>query len=108
MQQNGKNILHVTVENRCKNVFKLVSQMNQHRHYIVTSVDSSNNTMLHLAGKLSDENELNCTFGEALLMQEELRWFEVIKSISLLLTIKVNMLSSKSLLDLQVQIVCLD
>ncbi|XP_055836216.1 uncharacterized protein LOC129904665 [Solanum dulcamara] len=79
--KNGKNIFHVAVENRCKNVFKLVSQMNQHRHYLVTAVDSSNNTILHLAGKLSNENELNCNFGEALLMQEELRWFEAVKQI---------------------------
>lgn len=84
--KNGKNILHIAVENRCTNVFRLVSQMNLHRHHLVTSIDSSDNTVLHLAGKLSDENELNCTFGAALQMQEELRWFEVIKSISLLVT----------------------
>ncbi|KAH0680057.1 hypothetical protein KY285_021064 [Solanum tuberosum] len=74
--ENGKNILHVAVENRSKNVFKLVSQMNQHSHHLVTSIDSSNNTMLHLAGKLSEEKELKKTFGAALNMQEELRWFE--------------------------------
>ncbi|KAH0683571.1 hypothetical protein KY290_022191 [Solanum tuberosum] len=74
--ENGKNILHVAVENRSNNVFKFVSQMNQHSHHLVTSIDSSNNTMLHLAGKLSEENELKKTFGAALNMQEELRWFE--------------------------------
>lgn len=77
--KNGKNILHIAVENRCTNVFRLVSQMNLHRHHLVTSIDSSDNTVLHLAGKLSDENELNCTFGAALQMQEELRWFEAVK-----------------------------
>ncbi|KAH0758669.1 hypothetical protein KY290_022162 [Solanum tuberosum] len=77
--KNGKNILHVAVENRSKNVFKLVSQMNQHSHHLVTSIDSSNNTMLHLAGKLSEEKELKKTFGAALNMQEELRWFEDLK-----------------------------
>ncbi|KAH0683541.1 hypothetical protein KY289_021293 [Solanum tuberosum] len=79
--KNGKNILHVAVENRSKNVFKLVSQMNQHSHHLVTSIDSSNNTMLHLAGKLSEEKELKKTFGAALNMQEELRWFEAVKQI---------------------------
>lgn len=52
--------------------------MNQHRHHLMTSIDSSNNTVLHLAGKLTDETELNYNFGAALKMQEELRWFEVI------------------------------
>ncbi|KAG5612479.1 hypothetical protein H5410_023760, partial [Solanum commersonii] len=79
--ENEKNILHVAVENRSKNVFKLVSQMNQHSHHLVTSIDSSNNTMLHLAGKLSEEKELKKTFGAALNMQEELRWFEAVKQI---------------------------
>ncbi|XP_049391299.1 uncharacterized protein LOC125855602 [Solanum stenotomum] len=79
--ENGKNILHVAVENRSKNVFKLVSQMNQHSHHLVTSIDSSNNTMLHLAGKLSEEKELKKTFGAALNMQEGLRWFEAVKQI---------------------------
>ncbi|XP_060198746.1 uncharacterized protein LOC132627420 isoform X2 [Lycium barbarum] len=77
--ENGKNILHVAIENRCENVFNLVGQMSHHRHHLVTSIDSSNNTMLHLAGKLSPENELNCTFGAALQMQEELRWFQAVK-----------------------------
>ncbi|MCD7446716.1 hypothetical protein HAX54_014487 [Datura stramonium] len=77
--KNGKNILHLAVENRCTNVYNLVCQMSQHWHHLVTSIDSSNNTMLHLAGKFSDENKLNCTFGAALQMQEEVRWFEAVK-----------------------------
>ncbi|KAK4352462.1 hypothetical protein RND71_027980 [Anisodus tanguticus] len=79
--KHGKNILHVAVENRCENVFNLVCQMNQHRHHLVTSIDSSRNTMLHLVEKLSDKIERNCTFGAALQMQEELRWFEAVKQI---------------------------
>ncbi|OIT40322.1 PREDICTED: protein ACCELERATED CELL DEATH 6-like isoform X2 [Nicotiana attenuata] len=77
--RNGKNILHIAVENRCTNVFNFVCQMTQHRHHLMTSLDSFNNTMLHLAGKLSPENKVNHTFGAALRMQEELRWFEAVK-----------------------------
>ncbi|XP_075082487.1 uncharacterized protein LOC107771055 isoform X2 [Nicotiana tabacum] len=77
--KNGKNILHIAVENRCTNVFNLICQMSQHRHQLITSVDSFNNTMLHLAGKLPPKNKVNHTFGAALRMQEELRWFEVVK-----------------------------
>ncbi|KAM3361312.1 putative protein isoform X4 [Capsicum galapagoense] len=77
--KKGRNILRVAVENRCTNVYNLVCQMNQHRHHLMTSIDSSNNTVLHLAGKLTDETELNYNFGAALQMQEELRWFEAVK-----------------------------
>ncbi|XP_059281683.1 uncharacterized protein LOC132035424 [Lycium ferocissimum] len=53
--------------------------MTEHRHKLMASIDSSNNTMLHLAGKLSPENKLHRTFGVALQMQRELQWFEEVK-----------------------------
>ncbi|XP_059281212.1 uncharacterized protein LOC132034892 [Lycium ferocissimum] len=77
--ENGKNIFHISVENHCKDAFKLVYEISDHRHRLLASIDFSNNTMLHLAGKLSPENKLNRTFGVPIQMQQELQWFEEVK-----------------------------
>ena len=75
---NGKNILHIAIENRCKNVFKLVCQMSQILNHLVIYFDSSGNTILDLAGKLAPQNKLNLVSGPAFQMQLELQWFKVI------------------------------
>lgn len=77
--RDHKNIFHIAIENRCENVFSLVYQMSQHRHQLMISTDSSDNTMLHLAGKLAPQNKLNLVSGPALQMQRELQWFKEVK-----------------------------
>jgi len=49
---NEKTILHIAIENRCKNVFKVVCQMSQLLLHLVVALDSSGNSILDLAGKL--------------------------------------------------------
>nr|XP_019069533.1 ankyrin repeat-containing protein NPR4-like isoform X1 [Solanum lycopersicum] len=78
---NGKNILHIAIENRCKNVFKLVCQMSQILNHLVIYFDSSGNTILDLAGKLAPQNKLNLVSGPAFQMQLELQWFKEVKKI---------------------------
>ncbi|KAH0674553.1 hypothetical protein KY284_025640 [Solanum tuberosum] len=78
---NQKNILHITVENRSKNVFKLVCQMSPLLHNLVICFDSSSNTILDLAGKLAPQNKLNLVSGPAFQMQQELQWFKEVKQI---------------------------
>ncbi|XP_016493499.1 uncharacterized protein LOC107812838 isoform X7 [Nicotiana tabacum] len=79
--RSGKNIFHIAIEHRCENVFNLVYQMSQHRHQLMISIDSSRNTMLHLAGKLAPQNKLNLVSGPALHMQRELQWFKAVKKL---------------------------
>ncbi|XP_049385723.1 ankyrin repeat-containing protein ITN1-like, partial [Solanum stenotomum] len=78
---NEKTILHIAIENRCKNVFKLVCQMSQLLHHMVISTNSSSNTILDLAGKLAPQNKLNLVSGPAFQMQRELQWFKEVKQI---------------------------
>ncbi|XP_059295686.1 uncharacterized protein LOC132049029 [Lycium ferocissimum] len=74
--ETEKNIFHLAVEHRCENVFNLVHRMSQHRDLLMQSIDSSGNTMLHLAAKLAPKNKLNLVAGAALQMQRELQWFK--------------------------------
>ena len=53
---NRKNIFFIAIENRCKNVFKLVCQMSQLLHHLMITPDSSGNTILNLVGKLAPPN----------------------------------------------------
>ncbi|XP_049405797.1 uncharacterized protein LOC125869276 [Solanum stenotomum] len=78
--QDSKNILHIAIEHRCENVFNLICQMSQLQHQLMVSVDSSGNTVLHLAGKMA-RNKLNLVSGPALQMQRELQWFKEVKKI---------------------------
>ncbi|XP_015161963.1 uncharacterized protein [Solanum tuberosum] len=78
--QDSKNIFHIAIEHRCENVFNLICQMSQLRHQLMVSVDSSGNTVLHLAGKMA-QNKLNLVSGPALQMQRELQWFKEVKKI---------------------------
>lgn len=77
--RDQKNIFHIAIENRCENVFNLVYQMSQHRHQLMISIDSSSNTMLHLAGKLAPQNKRNLVSGPTIQMQRELQWFKEVK-----------------------------
>lgn len=74
---NGRNVLHIAVENRCKNVFNLVCGTSVLMHDLVDERDNNGNNIVHLAGKLAPPHKLNLVSGAALQMQRELQWFKV-------------------------------
>ncbi|XP_031261012.1 uncharacterized protein LOC116119213 [Pistacia vera] len=74
---DNHNALQLAIMNRREKVFNLISHMSSHKHLLLMSHDNDGNNILHLAGKLAPENQLNLINGAALQMQRELRWFRV-------------------------------
>ncbi|XP_019169851.1 PREDICTED: uncharacterized protein LOC109165504 [Ipomoea nil] len=81
--KNGRNILHIAVENRSINVYNLICGTNVLKHDLVDEKDNNGNTIVHLAGKLAPSHKLNSNrgivSGAALQMQREMRWFKGVK-----------------------------
>ncbi|KAA8544471.1 hypothetical protein F0562_022489 [Nyssa sinensis] len=74
VNEDNHNIIQIAVIHRCENVFNLIYQMNDHKHYLTTPLlpDSGGNTILHLAGRLAPLHKLNSVSGAALQMQQPL------------------------------------
>ncbi|KAL3623599.1 hypothetical protein CASFOL_032415 [Castilleja foliolosa] len=72
-------IFHVAVENRCEKVFNLIYQTSNLKHQYSDLVDTSGNTLLHLAGRLAPSHKLNLVSGAALQMQREIQWFQEVE-----------------------------
>ncbi|XP_057468199.1 uncharacterized protein LOC130757484 [Actinidia eriantha] len=73
------SLFHWAVTERHENVFNLLYQMSEHKRVITISIDKSNNTTLHWAGRLAPRNKLNLVPGAALQMQRELQWFKEVE-----------------------------
>ncbi|KAJ0018252.1 hypothetical protein Pint_12021 [Pistacia integerrima] len=72
------NALQIAVLNRREKVFNLLKQMSGCKNMLMMSEDTSGNNILHLAGKLAPEYQLNQIAGAALQMQRELQCFQVL------------------------------
>ncbi|KAJ0018254.1 hypothetical protein Pint_12023 [Pistacia integerrima] len=72
------NALQIAVLNRREKAFNLLKQMSGCENMLMMSEDTSGNNILHLAGKLAPEYQLNHIPGAALQMQRELQWFQVL------------------------------
>ncbi|KAK6147604.1 hypothetical protein DH2020_018516 [Rehmannia glutinosa] len=72
-------IFHLAVQNRCEKVFNLIYQTSDHKHHYSDLVDSSGNTLLHLAASLAPPHKLNLVSGAALQMQREIQWFKEVE-----------------------------
>ncbi|KAK6245754.1 hypothetical protein QUC31_000532 [Theobroma cacao] len=76
----GQNILHKAVKHRQKKIFKLVKKKKVALNWLVAKVDNNSWNLLHHAaysdyvGKCTHPNP-------ALQLQDELRWFESVKTI---------------------------
>uniref|UniRef100_A0A6N2LNF5 PGG domain-containing protein n=1 Tax=Salix viminalis TaxID=40686 RepID=A0A6N2LNF5_SALVM len=71
----------MSIANRQEKVFNLRHGLEAYIESIVPHVDSSQNTMLHLAAKLSPPSQLARISGAALQMQRELQWYKEVESI---------------------------
>lgn len=73
----GQNIFLLAVENRRENVFNLLYQISEHKRLAMQLKDVDRNNILHLAGKLAPQAQLNLVAGAVLQMQRELQWYKV-------------------------------
>ncbi|KZV57407.1 ankyrin repeat-containing protein-like [Dorcoceras hygrometricum] len=73
---NDANIFLVAARKRYENVFKLIYQMNDQKHFFYDSKDSSGNNFMHMCAELAPSHKLNLVSGAALQMQRELQWFK--------------------------------
>ncbi|XP_059635949.1 uncharacterized protein LOC132278153 [Cornus florida] len=76
---NQRYTFQIAVINRNENVFNLIYHIGGQKQYITQFRDKSNNTILHLAGKLAPPHKLNLVSGAALQMQRELQWFKEVE-----------------------------
>jgi hypothetical protein len=74
---NSRNLFMSSIANRQEKVFSLFYGLEAERAGIVSLVDRSGNTLLHLAAKLSPPSQLARISGAALQMQRELQWYKV-------------------------------
>ncbi|CAI9780371.1 unnamed protein product [Fraxinus pennsylvanica] len=75
----GHNIFLLAVTNRRENVFNLLYQMSEHKQLALQLQDVKGNNILHLAGKLATQDQLNRVSGAALQMQRELQWYKEVE-----------------------------
>ncbi|CAK9170244.1 unnamed protein product [Ilex paraguariensis] len=76
----NQTIFHLAIVNRRENIFNLVYQFEEFSNLFISTVDSTMNNGLHLAGCLESQQKLNLrarAAGAALQMQLELQWFKV-------------------------------
>lgn len=71
------SIFHIAVLHRYVRVFNLMYELVGTKDLIATYIDTDGNNILHLAGKLAPQSQLNCIPGAALQMQREVLWFKV-------------------------------
>nr|GMC97408.1 ankyrin repeat-containing protein NPR4-like isoform X3 [Ipomoea batatas]GMD91540.1 ankyrin repeat-containing protein NPR4-like isoform X3 [Ipomoea batatas] len=78
--KNGRNILHIAIENHSTNVFKYVRGNSMLMHDLVDERDKNGNNIVHLAGKLTPPHKLNVN--AALQMQQDLQWVKEVQKIA--------------------------
>ncbi|KAJ6323127.1 hypothetical protein OIU77_012877 [Salix suchowensis] len=78
---NSRNLFLSSIAFRQEKVFNLLYGLGASRATIVSLKDSSGNTLLHLAAKLSPPTQLARISGAALQMQRELQWYKEVESI---------------------------
>ncbi|KAL9246026.1 hypothetical protein vseg_019610 [Gypsophila vaccaria] len=74
--KDNYNVFQLAMLNRRDNIFNLINQMSDYKFLITRFIDSDNNNMLHLVGRLPSSDRLDLVFGPALLLQREMQWFE--------------------------------
>ncbi|KAJ9565540.1 hypothetical protein OSB04_001506 [Centaurea solstitialis] len=78
--RNGYDIFQLAVIHRSEKIYNLIYKIGKDKNHNRTIKDSSENTMLHLAGRLAPSYVLTRRTGAALQLQQELQWFEELKT----------------------------
>ncbi|KAL9993870.1 putative ankyrin repeat-containing domain, PGG domain, ankyrin repeat-containing domain superfamily [Helianthus debilis subsp. tardiflorus] len=79
--EEGHNVIQLAIINRSEKVFNLIRHIIEHTESSRLMIDSSKNTLVHLAGRLAPSSVLSRITGAALQLQRELLWFEEVKKL---------------------------
>ncbi|XP_030969542.1 uncharacterized protein LOC115989803 isoform X2 [Quercus lobata] len=82
IDNDGRTILHVAIKYRQLEVFKHVLGMEVAMRWLVRRLDNGGNSILHMVGKKRKDYVPEKLRGPALELQEELLWFERVKSVT--------------------------
>uniref|UniRef100_A0A7N2LU06 PGG domain-containing protein n=1 Tax=Quercus lobata TaxID=97700 RepID=A0A7N2LU06_QUELO len=82
IDDEGQCILHVAIKYRQLEVFEHVSKMEVPMRWLVRRLDNNGNTILHMVGMPIHDYVPEKMLGPALQLQEELLWFERVKSVT--------------------------
>ncbi|XP_073134073.1 uncharacterized protein [Henckelia pumila] len=75
------SIFHIAVLRRHVQCFNLIYEVHGVRDLILTYIDTEGNNIMHLAGRLAPQNQLNLIPGAALQMQREVLWFKEVEKL---------------------------
>ncbi|EOY20774.1 Ankyrin repeat family protein, putative isoform 1 [Theobroma cacao] len=80
---DDRDMFKIAVAHRQEKVFNLIYGLDTKKQLFLPFVDKLDNSMFHVAGKLSSESQvkLEQISGSALQMQRELQWFKEVESI---------------------------
>ncbi|KAK1418415.1 hypothetical protein QVD17_27559 [Tagetes erecta] len=76
---DGYDIIQLAIIHRSEKVYNLIYDIGERKNLYRTILDSSENNILHLAGRLAPSSVLNQRTGAALQLQRELQWHEEVK-----------------------------
>nr|GMC55868.1 protein ACCELERATED CELL DEATH 6-like [Ipomoea batatas] len=79
LDREHHDLFQIAVMNRRENIFNLLRELDEHTHLVTQNIDTNDNTILHLAGKLAPPHRLNLVTGAALQMQRELQWYKEVE-----------------------------
>ncbi|KAF2303692.1 hypothetical protein GH714_021266 [Hevea brasiliensis] len=82
IDDEGRNILHVAIKYRQLKIFELVTGMDVPMRRLVQKVDNEGNTILHTVAIKRKTVAPETTEGPAILLQQELLWFERVKALT--------------------------
>ena len=78
VNEDSQSIFHVAVQRRYNKVFSLMFELGGTKDLLASYIDDHGNNILHLAGKLAPQNQLDSIPGAPWQMQREVLWFKVI------------------------------
>ncbi|KAH7561037.1 hypothetical protein ACOSP7_016419 [Xanthoceras sorbifolium] len=81
IDDEGRNILHVAIKYRQLEIFEYVKHMEVPMMRFIRKIDNNGNTVLHMTGIKRSDYVPEKMEGPALVLQEELLWFERVKKV---------------------------
>ncbi|XP_042021649.1 uncharacterized protein LOC121769053 isoform X1 [Salvia splendens] len=81
VNQDEHSIFHVAVRRRYNRVFSLMLELGGTKDLVASYIDDDGNNILHLAGKLAPQNQLDNIPGAPWQMQREVLWFKVVEKL---------------------------
>ncbi|XP_047960905.1 uncharacterized protein LOC125205809 [Salvia hispanica] len=81
VNEDSQSIFHVAVRRRYNKVFSLMFELDGTKDLLASYIDDKGNNILHLAGKLAPQNQLDSIPGAPWQMQLEVLWFKVVEKL---------------------------